>query len=273
MSAKLVAWTVLMFLSATRITRAASEPESAEISAFDCSTVKPIQVYLSDGKFAVSALDISTGKYTLLYYVRLPSGATSINAVGINPLDGKAYGVIKGSDGFYVVRFDSTRSEYTAKVPVKFSSGGYSKAGDLYLTKDKQIWKFANSHKWVGKINSGDALDLSNQEAPQWEGKAELGGDMVVWSDGKEGSPDYALAMKNKEVMVVNLASLESWKLKSSSSGLGFAGTWGSAWLFGGQAYFANNGGKGVYRADPATMDVEAMTIQTAFSGESLGMG
>lgn len=122
------------------------------IGQFDCSGSGglPIQVYADPddgaaGPYDVSALDVTTGVYNILYTFPLDKvgEAKSINSVGVSPTDGIAYGTAKSrhDDSTYIIRFDSSSMEWLQKMPNgMFVSGAFTKNGDFIVTaKRKKI--------------------------------------------------------------------------------------------------------------------------------------
>ena len=124
------------------------------VGPFECSDYQaPIQVLLTASGigYDVSALDVASGSYQVVSTIPFTSTDplyTQLNGVGLNPVDGVAYGVMElgadGESGSYLVRFDTERIEYLALMPAMSNSATVDQdgsfvwmvGGSLYLVDD-----------------------------------------------------------------------------------------------------------------------------------------
>ena len=90
----------------------------------------------SNGDYYVRTLNVSGDAASQIHTLNMPNGY-SINAVGISPIDKKAYGVVGGaSNSPLLARFDNNEVEYVAEVKAAATQGTFDAHGDfLYSVK------------------------------------------------------------------------------------------------------------------------------------------
>ena len=78
-----------------------ADPASAAVGSYYCDSYSGYPIMVndngngSDGDYTVSRLTISGVGHNTIHTLDLPNNA-SINAVGISPIDNKAYGIVGG---------------------------------------------------------------------------------------------------------------------------------------------------------------------------------
>jgi hypothetical protein len=262
-------------------------PTLGGVSAFNCAGTSglPVQVYStsnSANSYRVKTLDISTGTYTLVYNVPVSWDNSRLNSAGINPADGKVYATVLGTDnGMYLVRFDADILEFVAEISNlstgSFNAGAFTTTGDYYVHNSMRFWKFSNldllpgysshSRTWTAGVDDFSAM------APVVTSTVSIGADFVIWYTADiadaSGEHPYAMGIHGGKARLVNLDTGEGWELLSPS-GTGFEGVWGSAWLYGGSLYFANNNGAtGLIVVVTATINLSDLTVEWAKVSDS----
>jgi hypothetical protein len=150
-----------------------------------------VQTFTANAKFDAYTYDASSQTYTELNY-SLPVNTTTskMNAVGINPLDGTAYGVLgptgaSATNASYLVRWDSAgHMGYIARVP-EFSAGGdFDHHGNFIMIADEvrsqpvgRMYLWAISHldqlKAYAEPTADGVADLTGEDASspvEWAG-------------------------------------------------------------------------------------------------------
>ena len=134
------------YYSPTRVKEILECPE-VNVAEFDCAAYPAlIQVIGETGVgFHVKQLDIASGEYTAIYSIpfdRTPNYG-SLNAVGINPEDFIAYGLMKlpGKDApSYLVRFDEENVAFLARVPDHAAAGDVDDDGTFVWEKSMNLY-------------------------------------------------------------------------------------------------------------------------------------
>ena len=118
-----------------------ADPASAAVGSYYCDSYSGYPIMVndngngSDGDYTVSRLTISGVGHNTIHTLDLPNNA-SINAVGISPIDNKAYGIVGDiTNGPLLARFDDDEVEYVAEVSNKATQGTFDVHGD-YLYSD-----------------------------------------------------------------------------------------------------------------------------------------
>jgi len=219
-------------------------------------------------------LDIKTGTYQLYYEVDknwTDPPFNSINSCAINPLDNIVYCTMEiDGRGSFLVRIDSAKVGYVAKVPGWMYAGVFDAGGNYYL--------FGNSGlSFITKVTGMPAYTSYNHlgggQVYNGPHKVEgMGADMAVFNANLEGKgkKTYLLSVENSMLSVVRPDSSppESWKLVGE--GLpSMTQTWGSAWNFRKRIYFAPDSGAGVYELDTKSINLQKGTAKFRKAGKS----
>ncbi|SVD93806.1 uncharacterized protein METZ01_LOCUS446660, partial [marine metagenome] len=139
-----------------------------EIAAFDCVNYPGLIQVIGDPPFGfhIKQLSLKTGEYTEIY--SLPFNRTpafgGLNAVGVNPVDFIAYGLMKlpGKDApSYLVRFDKENVVFLARVPEHSAAGGVDDDGAFVWEKHTNLYAIDGIAEMEGFASPDDALDLS----------------------------------------------------------------------------------------------------------------
>jgi hypothetical protein len=148
-----------------------------------------VQAFTANGKYDAYTYDTSSQTYNELNYSLAMDTTTSrMNAVGINPIDGTAYGVlgpINGNGTSHLVRWDPAgHIGYVARVP-EFSLGGdFDHHGNFIMIADEvrsqpvgRMYLWAISHidqlKAYTEPTAGEVADLTGEDPntiQQWAG-------------------------------------------------------------------------------------------------------
>jgi hypothetical protein len=185
--------------------------------------------------------------------------------------------VVSSKDG-YLIRFDANTVEFVAKFSyagiTSFNAGAFTATGDYYLHNANRFWKFSDLHLLPGYSSYSRHADFDwrvgvddfSAVAPAVVSTVAVGADFVVWDTADitdaSGVHTYAMGIHDGTARLVNLDTAVGWELLPLS-GTGFAGGWGSAWLYDGSLYFANNDGTtGLILVVVATIDLSDLTVE-----------
>mmetsp|Transcript_107002 Transcript_107002/g.185008 ORF Transcript_107002/g.185008 Transcript_107002/m.185008 type:complete len:707 (-) Transcript_107002:89-2209(-) len=242
--------------------------------------------------YGLKKLDLLTGTYTEIWTIPFTQTKPKfkyLNAVGISPIDGIAYGCLLFNEypgDFYIVRFDQTqRIEFLAKMegPYDPVAGAFDSKGNFFFVHNTkgsfnpvlfQAPEKLDSMK--GYPNQTGVPLLTNLTGlTLW--KSWHFADIVAVSYDLEGtgkSTEYILAI-NRERQAV----MVKWNKEDPSSSVvhrfatnnpfpetGFM-SYGAAWNFKDRVFFSSNDGFGV--AETKKIDLARKTITFAKVGKS----
>jgi len=220
-------------------------------------------------------LDIPTGTYQLYYEVDkswTDPPFNSINSCAINPIDNIIYCTMEiDGRGSFLVRIDSTKVGYVAKVPGWMYSGVFDLTGTYYIAGNdglSSITKVARMPAYTSYLQLGGVQVFSDIQ--QVEG---MGADMAALKANLEGTgpKTYLLSVENNMLSVVRpIEGSKNKKWLLVGKGLPqMTQVWGSAWNFRGKVYFAPDSGAGVYQLLTQTIDLEKGTAKFTKAGKS----
>lgn len=237
-----------------------------------------------------------------------PSGIDSLNACGVNPIDGKAYCAMKTVGlGHYVIRLDSAGDfGYVAELPgtrgnaADFSDSGeyYYKAtgidGTLFLTisgldtlqafddpTEAAILTSEKPYSWIGdSTESGEVLFSGVSDYVVISGAYNFGGTVVEreYGIGLSNDPvsswNPAAPTDNRHTLVVFWISDQINKRYDfrQFAIIGSADStdgYGAAWNYDGRVFFSNNGG-GVFEVFLGTIDISTFEARIGEIGPSV---
>jgi len=264
-------------------------PFITTIMPFDCTSnpgpIQLIKVDMDEANFSnwrlpakeyvVAKANFSSGQNEPIY--RVPSNLTdpafvSLNAAGISPKDSIAYGTLKlewwesadDPSPFYIVRFDSGKMEYLAKVQgdADAIAGSFDSNGSYFVAAHPHLWKFEGIDKWKGYANQTDkgVKKFSKSDALLELKDRKPIADMVMTMgtfDGGEEAEYIISINQHKELSMTNIYTNEHTLLETNqvlSSGDG-GGNFGAAWNFQGNIYFSSNDGEGVWKVPMDKVD------------------
>ncbi|MEC9427655.1 MAG: LysM peptidoglycan-binding domain-containing protein, partial [Actinomycetota bacterium] len=144
------------------------------VGPFECTAYQaPIQVLLaaSGMGYDVSALNVASGSYQVVYTIPFTSTDPlyeELNGVGLNPVDGAAYGVMSvyedGVGSSYLVRFDTERIEYLALMPTMSNSATVDPDGTFLWMVNGSLYRADDIADLVGYVSHDDPriVDYTN---------------------------------------------------------------------------------------------------------------
>jgi hypothetical protein len=219
-------------------------PDTTELSPFNCSGFRalPVQVYYpTDGDtYVVSALDLESGEYTLLYKFPLDAGTFSqLNSVAINPIDGLPYATINFEGVLYLIRFDENSVEWIAQLPSTsyLNAATFTLTGEYWVTGgSRRMWRYEHLNQVTGYATAAEARDWSGHEEA-FRPDTAFGNDFVVIEGSFDGTSvhQYSISVRNGFVLLHKFDAVgTSWQLTPNAA---FDGGWGSAWLYEGKTW------------------------------------
>ena len=117
----------------------------------------------SGSNYTVEQLTVSNTSSSTIHTLDI----SEINAVGISPLDKKAYGIVpSGSNpNPLLVRFDDDEVHYVAEVEEKATQGTFDVHGDYIYGDDSGVWRVRRPDSLTGYASSSDS-GISDQSSP-----------------------------------------------------------------------------------------------------------
>ena len=187
-----------------------AQPASAAPGTYYCDSysANPIKVNNNgSGGYAVEQLTgidsspSSSSIHTL--------GISEINALGISPVDDKAYGIVpRGSNpNSLLVRFDDDEVQYVAEVEESATQGTFDVHGDYIYGDESGVYRVRRPDLLTGYTSSSDS-GISDQSSPTTLVSASTG-KVADWAairaDLGSGAANYlvGLAHKTEKVVVV----------------------------------------------------------------------
>ncbi|MDG2352501.1 MAG: hypothetical protein P8L35_06795, partial [Acidimicrobiales bacterium] len=171
----------------------------------------------SNGDYYVRTLNVSGDAASQIHTLNMPNGY-SINAVGISPIDKKAYGVVGGaSNSPLLARFDNNEVEYVAEVKATATQGTFDAHGDfLYSVKSSGdtsgLYRVERPDQLQAYTNQNDS-SLPDQSNPTNLISASIGGTVADWAairaDLGSGVANYVVGIRNSSpsrVVVIKYA-------------------------------------------------------------------
>lgn len=220
--------------------------------------------------YSVRELSIETGGYSELFVV--PFSKTNppyskLNACGINPDDSIIYCIMKVDGTSFIIRMDSAKVEFVAKLNVTdglYAGATFGQSGNFYyLTSSSPhtLYTAQGLARAQGFDNqgAGGLTDLSSAPGSVYTGYGAWTDAVAITADlDKSGSDaEYVLTFTGSKLQVIkasgNEAQYDSWVLPASSQ---YKEGWGAGWSYNGSVYFANNDGLGVYEIPLAAIDL-----------------
>ena len=171
----------------------------------------------SNGDYYVRTLNVSGDAASQIHTLNMPNNY-SINAVGISPIDNKAYGVVGGaSNSPLLARFDNNEIEYVAEVKAAATQGTFDAHGDfLYSRKSSGdttgLYRVERPDLLQGYTNQNDS-SLPDQSNPTNLISGSIGGTVADWAairaDLGSGVANYVVGIRHANparVVVVKYA-------------------------------------------------------------------
>jgi hypothetical protein len=265
-----------------------SNPWKTVIKPFDCERVSGImKAYNHDTGYYIMGMNISSGGKSALLslpYARTDPPFTSLSSVSLNPKDDIFYGILTVGDLPYLIRFDSDKIEFAAKLP--YSEGGYvggSFSTEGHYTYSSLIeppvrYRYESVHNLKGYPNQtvAELQDFTDKE-PMGIADAKnatptgMSGLVTVRSNFEDSGneQDYVLGVDATGKLVItkdNCTHHMNWFVETASSA---SGEFGSAYSFEGKVYFEAKDGSGVYELPLDGFNVDQDTITMKMAGTS----
>jgi len=244
-----------------------------DIDPWKCGSIgSPLQAVNKEGKSYILALDIPTGDYKEVFEVKKAwkGQFTKINACSINPVDSIIYCVMQVQRGKNsVVRIDTKKVAFVATVEWSWAAA-FDSAGTFYYGNGDGLFSMANIASLEGKESVYQVPKMGEMEAIV---EKPMGADVAIIDADLEGSgkKTYAIGTLKEKVAIARVSGRESKRWILSAKGLP-AGetTWGAAWNFKSELYYASNSGKGVYQLDLGSVNLEKKEITFVKAGKSM---
>ncbi len=135
----------------------------------------------------------------------IDSGISEINALGISPIDKKAYGIVSGAQ---LVRFDDNDIHYVADVEESATQGTFDVHGDYIYGDGSEIYRVRRPDLLTGYTSSGDSgisdqssatslVSASSGQVADWAAiRADLGSGAANYLVGLDGNADKVMVVK-----------------------------------------------------------------------------
>jgi len=249
-----------------------SSPGPVSIAKWTCKNVgQPLQALNKKGKSAIFKLNIDSGEYDELFAVKKTKGNKfkRINACSINPVDSILYCAMRFEVREYLVRIDSQKFAYVARMRAGQYSATFDPEGNYYSWGGLKLRRITKVQTLEGYANRKQAPDLRKNAIDT----VNLGADMAAVTANFEGTgaKTYLVGLKGKAANIVRVSggSVKHWRLRASGLD-GACKAWGSAWSFKAETYFSCNKGKGVYQLDPGSVNLKTRTVKFYKAGKSV---
>ncbi len=112
----------------------------------------------------VKQLDVQTGAYSDIFSISFNRNPryTHLNGIGINPVDGALYGLMRVKGFGYLVRFDMAGNVgFVARVPAHSNAGDVDGLGRFIWPFGKNFYAISGIADMDSFADPGDAVDLS----------------------------------------------------------------------------------------------------------------
>ena len=276
-----------------------ASPAFASVGAFDCSSYDgPIFMEDSNNGYEARELNLSSAAYgSIIFEIHDSENGRSwdysqLNGIAINPVDGKAYGVMGGVDATshskFLVRFDDDEDvEFIAKVDVANTSATIDVHGDyLFIGGNNYgLYRIENVANLTGYTdpNNNSILDkttlsslLSNSDSSWGGGIADI---QAVRADlDLGGIEDYVIGIRNSnsggtKVTVARYSgSTDVWHLTPDTTMP--TRPWRAAWYTDGRLLFQEKKGN-IYELeiqDLNDIDLSAGTADVTYIDDTSGI-
>lgn len=221
-------------------------------------------------KLGMQELDVEAGIFNPMTstlnmgptYAKTPDAA--FNACNVNPVGNAAFCSMFDWKS-YVIRIDSTRIEYVAKLPpVKFVAGSFSPKKGAYFaaTKDARFVRIKALHlvKGYAEMSDKNVLDLTGETLFKPKPFKATGDIVTILGDlDRDGDlENYVIAMHGKSVYIAQYEDkrgnfTRSWVLPVRGRKWT---TYNSAWTFQGKVFFGASDKSGVWEVPLETVNL-----------------
>jgi len=236
-------------------------PEPIEVEPFDCEAFPSlIQVMGTPGLgHTVKQLDVQTGAYSDIFSISFNRNPryTHLNGIGINPVDGALYGLMRVKGFGYLVRFDMAGNVgFVARVPAHSNAGDVDGLGRFIWPSGKNFYAISGIADMDSFSDPGDAVDMSRispVHIRSGSGGHGIADAAALKVDLGQGERYYAMGVHTSD-RKLRIYSYDNptgfWtidlKINGSPAQLTNGG-FGAAWSHEDKIYFSSNSGDGVY--------------------------
>lgn len=274
----------------------APSPWITETVPFDCAAFPgPMQAMITDKGYDLAFLNYTTGDYKSIYSIaknRTDPPFKVLNAFGMGPHDQIIYATLVMDDWddaiyptpppFYVVRIDSERIEFVAKVQAAMGSpiaGGFDGKGTYYVVSNPTLLQFKDIQAMKGYSNHTNpnltsyTMDDDVVAIKNLTGTHQIADLIAIEGNyDKKGNSTWVLATN---------AYMEIIAMKPSEGKFYVVGykdvinkpdrqNFGAAWQFNGEYYVGSNDGLGVFQVPIDKIEVpDGPSLELTKVGES----
>ncbi len=249
-------------------------PEPIEVEPFDCEAFPSlIQVMGTPGLgHTVKQLDVQTGAYSDIFSISFNRNPryTHLNGIGINPVDGALYGLMRVKGFGYLVRFDMAGNVgFVARVPAHSNAGDVDGLGRFIWPFGKNFYAISGIADMDSFADPGDAVDLSRispVHIRSGSGGHGIADAAALKVDLGQGERYYAMGVhswdhKLRIYSYDNPTGFWTIDLKINGSPAQLTnGGFGAAWSHEDKIYFSSNSGDGVYEILIPSVNLNAGT-------------
>mmetsp|Transcript_17455 Transcript_17455/g.32967 ORF Transcript_17455/g.32967 Transcript_17455/m.32967 type:complete len:730 (-) Transcript_17455:132-2321(-) len=251
-------------------------PQLTDVSACGINPLDKIMyctVFAWNGfiaKMGMQELDVEAGIFNSMTntlnmgppYAKTPDAA--FNACNVNPVGNAAFCSMFDWKS-YVIRIDSTRIEYVAKLPpVKFVAGTFSPKKGTYFTatKDARFARIRGLHlvKGYAEMTDNNVLDLTGETLFKPKPFKATGDIVAILGDlDRDGDlENYVMAMHGKSVYIAQYEEKKgnftrSWVLPVTGKKWS---AYNSAWTFQGKVFFGASDKSGIWEVPLEGVDL-----------------
>ena len=220
----------------------------------------------------VKQLDVQTGAYSDIFSISFNRNPryTHLNGIGINPVDGALYGLMRVKGFGYLVRFDMAGNVgFVARVPAHSNAGDVDGLGRFIWPSGKKFYAISGIADMDSFSDPGDAVDMSRispVHTRSGSGGHGIADAAALKVDLGQGERYYAMGVHTSD-RKLRIYSYDNptgfWtidlKINGSPAQLSKGG-FGAAWSHEDKIYFSSNSGDGVYEILIPSVNLNAGT-------------
>ena len=220
----------------------------------------------------VKQLDVQTGAYSDIFSISFNRNPryTHLNGIGINPVDGALYGLMRVKGFGYLVRFDMAGNVgFVARVPAHSNAGDVDGLGRFIWPSGKNFYAISGIADMDSFSDPGDAVDMSRispVHTRSGSGGHGIADAAALKVDLGQGERYYAMGVHTSD-RKLRIYSYDNptgfWtidlKINGSPAQLTNGG-FGAAWSHEDKIYFSSNSGDGVYEILIPSVNLNAGT-------------
>ena len=220
----------------------------------------------------VKQLDVQTGAYSDIFSISFNRNPryTHLNGIGINPVDGALYGLMRVKGFGYLVRFDMAGNVgFVARVPAHSNAGDVDGLGRFIWPSGKNFYAISGIADMDSFSDPGDAVDMSRispVHTRSGSGGHGIADAAALKVDLGQGERYYAMGVhswdhKLRIYSYDNPTGFWTIDLKINGSPAQLTnGGFGAAWSHEDKIYFSSNSGDGVYEILIPSVNLNAGT-------------